>query len=127
MKAIMRLNTWANMCGHFFNAYLEPQNPDDKTFYPGRDPSPNNGYNCRHPETEEEDGVGCCFAHSCPMAYRADGGDCKKFGVECEDCGNEDCECDEDMMVCEIPDDQFDERYMYREAAQAGEGGQNGL
>lgn len=115
MKVIMPLNTWANRCGYFFNAYLESKDPNDKTFYSGRDPSPNNGYNCRHPEAEEEDGVGCCFAHSCPLAYRADGLDCQRFGIDCEDCGNEECDCSDDMMVCEIPDDRFDERYMYRE------------
>lgn len=121
MTVIMRLNTWANMCGHFFNAYLTPKEPDDETFYPGRDPSPNNGYNCHHPEAEEEDGVGCCFAHSCPLAYRADGLVCQRFDIECEDRGNKNCECDEDMMVCEIPDEQFDERCMYREVAQVRE------
>lgn len=114
MTVIMRLNTWANMCGHFFNCCLTPGFENK--------PDVNNGYNCNHLEQEEEyEGVGCCFAHSCPLAYPADGGDCKKFGIDCENCGNEECECDEDMMVCEIPDDQFDERYMYREIAQAGE------
>jgi hypothetical protein len=44
--------------------------------------------------------------------------DCKRFGNECEDCGNEECECYEDMMVCEIPEEKFDERYMYREEAE---------
>ena len=106
MKVIMPLNTWANMCGHFFNCCLTPGFEDK--------PDINNGYNCDHTKAEKEYGVGCCFAHSCPLAYSADGGHCAKYSIECEDCGNEECECDNDMMVCEISDEQYDERYMYR-------------
>ena len=107
MKVIMPLNTWANMCGHFFNCCFT-------TGFEDKLHGINNGYNCDHPEAEKEYGVGCCFTHSCPLAYSADGGDCSKYGIECEDCGKEECECHEDMMVCEISDEQYDERYMYR-------------
>jgi hypothetical protein len=110
MKVIMPLNTWANMCGHFFNCCLTPGFEDK--------PDVNNGYNCDHPEAEEQYGIGCCFAHSCPLAYRADGLDCKRFGIECEDCGNEECECSyHEMMVCEISNEQYNKRRMYRETA----------
>lgn len=105
VEVAMRLNTWANRCGYFYNAELDPDAPC----------APNNGYNCRHPNCgEEEDGVGCCYAWACPLAYPADGLVCKQFGVGCEECGNGTCECEDDMMVCEIPADKFDARFMWR-------------
>lgn len=106
MTVIMPLNTWANMCGHFFNSSYG-------NFF---GPHVNNGYNCDHVDNEEVyEHVGCCYAHSCPLAYHDDGLMCQRFGINCVDCGNEDCECEDDMMVCEIPDDQYDEEYMYKE------------
>lgn len=107
MKALMRVNTWANRCGYFFNAYLTPADPGDETFYPGRDPDPNNGYNCRHPNCEViEDGVGCCHTFSCPLAYEADEADCARFGVEYEEA---------EFLVVEIPEETFNENCMWRE------------
>lgn len=76
MKVIMPLNAWANRCGYFFNSCLT-EGFEDK-------PVVNNGYNCNHPEQEEEsDGIGCCFAHSCPLAYQSDGLMCPSYGIEC--------------------------------------------
>lgn len=73
MPKIYSINEFANRCDYFFNAYLTPKDPNDKTFYPGRDPSPNNGYNCRHPKCGEvQEGVGCCFPWACPLGYEAD-------------------------------------------------------
>lgn len=107
MKVLMPLNTLANRCGHFFNCNLEPGYEEG--------PNVNNGYNCDHPDCEEEqEGIGCCYSWSCPVAYSADGMDCARYGVDCEDCGKEDCDCYDNMMVCEIPEEEFDERYMYR-------------
>lgn len=104
MKVLMSLNSLANRCGYFFNNDLK--NPSG--------PSVNNGYNCSHPDCEEvQDGIGCCYSFSCPLAYSADGLVCSHAGVECEDCGNENCECDEGMMVCEIPDEKFDVNSMW--------------
>ena len=48
--------------------------------------APNNGYNCRHPKQEEkQNGVGCCFQWSCPLAIPADEEDCEKYGCEYEE------------------------------------------
>jgi len=112
MKALMHINTWANRCGYFFNAALDPD----------AESCPNNGYNCRHPDCEEvSDGIGCCYAHSCPtIEYVADCEDCDKFGMgcdpedmaSCEDrCGWDPCE----YVVAEIPEESFNENYMWRE------------
>lgn len=80
---------------------------EDETFYPGRDLSPNNGYNCRHPGCEiVEDGIGCCYAFSCPLAYEADEEDCARFGVEYEE---------GEFMVVKIPEEKFNENHMWRE------------
>ncbi len=110
MQVIMQLNTFANMCGHFFNCNMEPGYKDK--------PNVNNGYNCDHPDCGDADeGIGKCLASACPLAFPADGLDCQKAGMtheECEDCGREDCECEEDYMICEIPESEFDERYMWR-------------
>ncbi len=54
----------------------------------------NSGFNCRYPEQEEiEDGIGCCYAWSCPLCNTSNGLICAKCGVECEDCGTEDSDC----------------------------------
>lgn len=75
---LMTINNLANMCGYFYNANFDPEAPC----------TPNNGYNCRHPEQEEEQqGVGCCFQWSCPLQniIPADEEDCEKYGVEHEE------------------------------------------
>ena len=109
MRAIMSLNVLAGMCGHFFNCNMA-HGYEDK-------PNVNNGYNCDHPDCGDADeSVGKCLASACPVAFPADGLDCKMAGMtheECECCGCEDCECEEDYMVCEIPDSKFDSRYMW--------------
>lgn len=80
LPIILELNSFANLCGHFFNACLS----DNISF--------NNGYNCDHAEqaeveTDEEFGkeIGCCFAHSCPLAYPADTDDLYDHGVISEE------------------------------------------
>lgn len=72
MKKLITIDELANRCGYLFNAMF-----DDNC-----NSCPNNGYNCRHPESLEEDGVGVCLASSCPIAYTADEQDCKKYGVD---------------------------------------------
>ena len=75
---IMTINDLANICGHFFNAELDP----DCEF------APNNGYNCRHPENEEKEaGVGCCYQWGCPLqnVCPADEEDCEKYGLDYEE------------------------------------------
>lgn len=75
---IMTINDLANICGHFFNAELDP----DCEF------APNNGYNCRHPENgEKEAGVGCCYQWGCPLqnVCQADEEDCEKYGLDYEE------------------------------------------
>lgn len=105
MKVIMTLNRFANRCGYFFNCNLT-QGFEDK-------PNVNNGYNCNHPDCgDEEDGIGCCRADTCPLAFPADGLVCQSCGVQCSECGNEDCDCDDDMVVAEVADHDFDPRYM---------------
>ena len=99
-KEIMELNTLANQCGYFYNKEFR---------YPDL-PDVNNGYNCDHPEQQEYEEIegkkiGKCYASSCPMAYSADGLSCQELGNECEDCGNEECNCYDDMMVVEFDDD----------------------
>ena len=51
MKVLMPLNTWANMCGHFFNCCMTPRFENK--------PDVNNGYNCNHPKAEKQCGIGC--------------------------------------------------------------------
>lgn len=107
MTVLMTLNQWANRCGHFFNCNLT-EGMEDK-------PNVNNGYNCNHPDCgDEEDGIGCCRADTCPLAFSADGTICSNAGIDCESCGNEECECYDDMMVVEINEEDYDDRYMYR-------------
>lgn len=75
---IMAINNLANMCGYFFNAEL-----DGACNF-----SPNNGYNCRHPDQREKyGGIGCCYQWSCPLAnvVPADEEDCKKYGLDYEE------------------------------------------
>ena len=106
MKVLMSLNRFANRCGHFFNCCMT-DGFEDK-------PDVNNGYNCNHPDCEEEqEGIGCCMASACPLAYPANGLVCQRAGVSCENCGKEECECDDDMMVVEIQDGKYDDTYMY--------------
>lgn len=105
VEAVMPLNTFANICGFFYNACLA-EGCEDK-------PVVNNGYNCKHPDVGEEDeGIGCCLASACPLAYPADGLTRCERCQNCEECGNEDCECDDDLVVATIPQDEFNARYM---------------
>lgn len=107
MEVLISLNHLANRCGYFFNCNLT-EGMEDK-------PDINNGYNCNHPACgDEEDGIGCCRADTCPLATPANGAICQSCGSDCESCGNEDCECDDDMMVAEIKEQDYDSRYMYR-------------
>ncbi len=109
MEVLMSLDTLASRCGHFFNCNLTPGFEDK--------PNVNNGYNCDHPECgDAEDGIGKCLASACPVAYKASCKTCGMAGVQCEEAGNEeDAEyCEDDTMVCEIPDEDFDERKMIR-------------
>ena len=72
-RAIMPINDMANICGYFFNAEL-----DDSC-----ETSPNNGYNCKHPECGEiQDDIGCCMCSSCPMGWEADEDDCDELLME---------------------------------------------
>ena len=99
MKVLLPLNRLANHCGHFFNCNLT-EGFEDK-------PDVNNGYNCDHPQCgEEQEGIGCCMAFACPMAYPANGLVCQKAGVSCE--------CDDDMMVVEIADADYNDSSMYK-------------
>lgn len=81
MQVLMTLNDFANRCGYFYNAHFDEDAPC----------CPNNGYNCRHPKQGEQvDGVGCCFAWSCPLSEEgvmneADKEDCEKYGFEYEE------------------------------------------
>lgn len=97
----MELNCFANICGHFHNAYLT----DNVSF--------NNGYNCRHPEqteTHEEDGkaFGACFCHSCPLGYPASVSDLVEHGFmseeEADDCEYNDGESLSDYIMVTDPD-----------------------
>lgn len=56
--------------------------------------------------------MGCCYMRECPIAYPADGLVCQQCGSTCENCGEESCDCDLDMMVAEIPADEFDPAVM---------------
>lgn len=107
MKVIMSLNRFANRCGYFFNCNLT-EGFEDK-------PNVNNGYNCSHPDCDdEEEGIGCCRADTCPLSYPADGPICQSCGMQCSECGNEECDCDDDMVVVEVDDCQFNPSYMWQ-------------
>jgi predicted transcriptional regulator len=72
------INNLANRCGYFYNANFDTE----------ASCTPNNGYNCKHPEQEESyNGVGCCYQWSCPLKNitPADEEDCKKYGMEYEE------------------------------------------
>ncbi len=76
---IMTINNLANICGYFFNAELNPETKCGGV---------NNGYNCKHPEQEENcGGIGCCYQWSCPLAnvIPADEEDCEKYGLDYEE------------------------------------------
>lgn len=71
---ILEINTFANLCGHFHNAYLT----DGISF--------NNGYNCHHceqAETMEENGMrfGACHCHSCPLGHPAYEAELAAYGI----------------------------------------------
>lgn len=105
VEAVMPLNTFANICGFFYNACLA-EGCEDK-------PVVNNGYNCKHPDVGDEDeGIGYCLVSACPLAYPADGLTRCEQCQNCEECGNEGCECDDDLVVATIPQDEFDARHM---------------
>lgn len=105
MNVLITLNALANRCGHFYN--------DSFNDLCGERPLVNNGYNCNHPDCEEIScGVGMCLGSCCPVAYRSDGRICQKCSVECEQCGDEDCDCDDDYMVWEIDQKDFDTNCM---------------
>lgn len=75
-RAIISINSLANMCGYFYNSEAE----GDCAF------CPNNGYNCKHPECQtKEEGIGCCYAWGCPLGWEADEEDCGEFGVDYEE------------------------------------------
>lgn len=91
---ILEFNTFANLCGHFHNAYLT-----DGVSY-------NNGYNCRHrrqEETYEEDGkcYGGCFCLSCPLGYPPETDELVKYGILSQEdaADNEDGEGDCEYIV----------------------------
>jgi hypothetical protein len=74
-RKIMRINSFANQCGYFYNAYIE------------KEITINNGYNCSHPEQEEIETVngqkiGSCHCFSCPLGYEADEEDFKNQEID---------------------------------------------
>ncbi|MDE7246827.1 MAG: hypothetical protein K2N43_02960 [Lachnospiraceae bacterium] len=100
VQALMEINTLANICGYFFNHCRIPELSSHETV--------NNGYNCAHSMQEEgEDGIGSCCAWSCPFCYPANGSVCSACGVECEESGCEECECEDDYVVASIPEKFF--------------------
>ena len=105
LLVLMSLNQFANRCGYFYNCNLTEAGKEQ--------PDVNNGYNCSHPDCgDEEHGIGCCRADTCPLAYPADGMICQHSTVMCEQCGKEGCTCDNDMMVVEIKSVDFNSRCM---------------
>lgn len=95
MTVLMQINSLANRCNFFYNANFDPE----------AIVCPNNGYNCRHKDCQEQqDGIGYCMASACPLAYEADEKDCDDAGVEYEE---------GEFMVVEIPDDEFDPNIMW--------------
>lgn len=64
-RKIEQINDFANRCGYFYNAYIE------------KNISCNNGYNCNHPEQDNNEiidgqAIGNCYCWSCPLGYEAD-------------------------------------------------------
>ena len=49
-----------------------------------------------------------------PAIGDTDGLVCQKAGVPCEYCGAENCECDDDMMVVQIADADYNDSFMYK-------------
>lgn len=98
---ILELNTFANLCGHFYNAeYHDPALPNC-----------NNGYNCNHPDQEEgvevsDRFIGSCYGWSCPLGYPPDRHDLKKYGVEDYDGepDSKDEEADFDYIIVTDPE-----------------------
>lgn len=97
---ILPINTFANLCGHFYNAeYQDPALPNC-----------NNGYNCRHQCQEEgvevgERFIGSCYSWSCPLGYPPDAHDLKKYGViDDDEDGAEDDESTADYIVVTDPE-----------------------
>ena len=118
VEVVMPLNRLANRCGYFFNC-CRTKGYEDK-------PAVNNGYNCNHPDCGDADeGVGKCLASACPLAYPADGLTRCEQCKECESCGDENCECDDDLMVVSIPQSEFDGRYMELVQPEPDEEGSN--
>ncbi len=96
---ILPINTFANLCGRFYNAeYHDPALPNC-----------NNGYNCDHPDQEEgvevgEKFIGSCYAWSCPFGYPPDTHDLKKYGVIEDGEEEEGEESDSDYIVVTDPE-----------------------
>lgn len=42
--------------------------------------------------------------------------------MQCSECGDEDCDCDDDMVVAEVADHDFDPRYMTRVTEEKNKG-----
>ena len=56
---VIHLDTLTRFCGYFTTIH-----------------DVNNGYCCAHPKQEErQDGHGCCYSFSCPIAYELKGDD----------------------------------------------------
>lgn len=118
VEVVMPLNRLANRCGYFFNC-CRTAGYEDK-------PTVNNGYNCNHPDCGDTDeGIGKCLASACPLAYPADGLTRCEQCKECESCGDENCECDDDLMVVSIPQSEFNGRYMELVQPEPDEEGSN--
>ncbi|NMB10332.1 MAG: hypothetical protein GX982_06540 [Tissierellia bacterium] len=97
-KKIYEINEFANMCGYFYNAFLE------KNF------SSNNGYNCSHPGQEETDineetgeEIGKCYCWSCPLGFEAEIEDFKDEEI---DNNGYDEECYEEMTYIVVLDSE---------------------
>jgi len=79
MLRIHGINEFANRCGYFFNACLDPE----------EDCTCNNGYNCRHPGVEETylnpktgHKVGMCYGWACPFGFEPDEEDFKSPNID---------------------------------------------
>jgi len=95
MQVLMEINKWANRCGYFFNACLDPDT----------NITVNNGYNCRHPECgHTARGIGCCYTWSCPFGYEADEEDCINFGLTHEEAT---------FIIVDIPEEDYNENSMW--------------
>ena len=89
----MEINVLTSICGYFFSAC--------------HDSSPNNGYNCQHPECEAiVDGVGCCYVGSCPVGHAADEEHCEEVGLEYDETA--------ELMVADININDYDNDIMWK-------------